>query len=260
MGQQIEIEGFTRTGFRVVVRDTAKNNDDAKRIIDSVGYMGLLPVRPEKPDELKYGRISHVALTHTEDGTPHIAFFHENEKLEKRWSHKYLNSETERNEFEAWAGVKLADMPAKEGNAHPQRDKSFDAKYFVALTSVRAVMRLTTYSKVTENGQDIWQPENDIERYIMPKGEPLDDEIRRRLKGDDKKDKLTGNWWESDAILKRIKEWHVQARVAKPKFIDIAMMSVAPMQEFSSAEDYIEAVKQIAANEEEKAKSEDIPF
>lgn len=248
MVNQIEIEGYTRTGFRVVVKDTAKNADDAKRIIESVGIMGLLPEKPEKPDKTDYGWISHVALTYTEDNTPHIAFFHENKKLENRWTHKYLNSAQERIDFEAWAGISLDGKPSMEGNVHPQRGKAAQAKFLIPLPQVKALIRLTTFEKVQENGQDIWQPINDVERYIGA------------AKTEQKKDDTPKHWWESNSELERVKAWEAVARSAKPQFVDIACKTIAPMKEFATSADYIEALKQIAINEEKKASGEKIPF
>jgi hypothetical protein len=256
--QTIEIEGYTNTGFRVVIRDSVKDNEAAKKVIDSVNYLKLLPNRPEKPDELKYGKISHVALTYTEAGVPHVAFFHENEKLVMRWTHHYLDSEQERQEFEAWSGLKLAEMPDKEGNAHPQRSgKAVDTKYLVRLPSERALMRITTYEKVQENGVDVWQAENSVESYIMPKAE---EKPASPAPAPSPTPAAPKHWSEDAAQITLVDGWIARAKEAKPKFYELACEQIRPMTEFAKREDYLEALRQIAANEEEKAKGEDIPF
>ncbi len=261
MVQQIEIEGYTRTGFRVVVRDTVSKSEDMKRVMESIGFMRLLPERPAHPDKIEYGRISHVALTHTEDGTPHVAFFHENARLEKRWTHKYLNSETEREAFEAWSGLNLASMQQMDGNTLPQRGKAAQARYIIALPEVRAINRLTRYKLVTEDGKEDWKGSNDVESYIMPKSvdKKQDNTADKSL---DKKAEppATVHWSKDESQIELVVGWIAEAKKHKPQWYELAEKNVAPMTNFGRRVDYLAALSQIAANEEKKASSDDIPF
>lgn len=250
MAQQsaIEIEGWTRTGFRVVVRETANNADDARKILEMPARMGLLPERPEKPDKTDYGRISHIALSHTEDGTPHVAFFHENEKLESRWTHKYLNSFEERLAFEKWAGISLDGQPAMDGNTHPVRGKAAAARFLIALSSPRALIRLTTFEKVTENGQDVWQPSHDVERYIGTDTKS------------NKSEQPAVKWYEDPAQMMMVDAWVAKAKEAKPDFYIAAVGEIGKRESFPTPAAYIEALKAIAFKKENEAQGEDIPF
>jgi hypothetical protein len=163
---QIEISGYTKTGYPVVIRKSVSDNADAKHFMAQADILGLLPERPEKPDETEYAQISHVAVTKKDDGTYHIAYYHANENLVDRYTHKYFDHASDIQEFEAWSSLILADLPCKDDNDHPKRGSAAAKKYLVALPEVRALIRRTTYTK-TDDG---FKASHSVEKYIMPAG------------------------------------------------------------------------------------------
>ena len=159
---QIEIEGYTRTGFRVVIKQNTNNRDSVKDLLNLPDQLNLLPVKPEKPDETEYTMISHVALTEKDDGTLHMAYYHPNEALETRYTHKYFDKPSDVDDFTAWSGINIGDLPTMPGNQHPKRGTNAAKTYLVALPESRALIRKTTYIQK----DDVWEASHSVERYI----------------------------------------------------------------------------------------------
>ena len=159
---QIEIEGYTRTGFRVVIKQNTNNRDSVKDLLTLPDQLNLLPVKPAKPDETEYTMISHVALTEKDDGTLHMAYYHPNEALETRYTHKYFDKPSDIDDFTAWSGINIGDLPKMPGNQHPKRGTNAAKTYLVALPESRALIRKTAYIKK----DDVWEASHSVERYI----------------------------------------------------------------------------------------------
>lgn len=88
--------------------------------LKSVGY--------DPGTKTEIGTVSHVARRNKreDDGsiTPHIAFYHEHEKMVYRWVGLYLNTDDQRNTFERFAGLPLRDVPVYPGKGHPEKDET----------------------------------------------------------------------------------------------------------------------------------------
>jgi hypothetical protein len=162
MGMNVQIEAYTKTGFKVILSQSVRDDQRAKDVMNMPDRLGLLHEKPEKPDETEYAKISHVALTSKDDGTLHMAFYHQNEKMLSRYTHHYFDDETDKTQFERWSGLVVADMPIMPDNSHPQRDKATFKKYAVRLESPKALIRRTTYTKTDEG----WEANHSVERYI----------------------------------------------------------------------------------------------
>lgn len=125
----ITVSGFTADGFRVTLSlevGTDGRNAALESALETIRESGLVPTPPELPSEKDIATISHVMRREHRDKksgelVPVIGFYTDNEKLEYKFVHKYMDRVADIDEFEAFAGMKIGQIPMYDGENYPRR-------------------------------------------------------------------------------------------------------------------------------------------
>lgn len=161
----IQIQAYTPSGFRVYVTVAFQNANEIDKLLQENGFM--VNVAGAEPGE-EVETVTHVALRMktNDDGTqtPHVAFYLDNEALEWRWAHVYLNNDNDVQDFEDATGLKLASLPVYPADNHPAR-KPDKMNYIVALKAPIKIAR-----KQIEKSDGTKR--NDFTRYVTTNGVP----------------------------------------------------------------------------------------
>ena len=169
MENTVQVTVYTPEGFRVCVSIELKTANEIDELLKSNGYLpNMAGAKAGEDVEI----ISHVSLRMkaNSDGTntPHVAFYVENEGYEFRWVHKYLNNDSDVQEFEASTGVILATMPVFPATSHPER-KPDKMQYIVKLAKNIKVARKQVDKGLNADGTP--NKRNYFERYVTTAGQ-----------------------------------------------------------------------------------------
>lgn len=131
----IQIQAYTPAGFRVYVNVPLQSASEIDTLLQDSGFLASAP--GAEPGEV-VETMTHVSRrmhASKKDGkvTPVIAFYHENEALNFKYDHMYMNTEEQIAEFEGLSGMKLMSIPEYPADQFLDRTSAKASQFIIPL-------------------------------------------------------------------------------------------------------------------------------
>jgi hypothetical protein len=159
----IKLEGYSPDGFKVTLEGSVANFHSAQRFAQDAARAGFTPTAPDIGLRKVEVITTVIRRKHVDDQgkvTPVIDMYPSwgvRSYGQFRFVGLYLNSDDEIKQFEARAGVKLADLPLYTGQNPWKRNRQFPESHEIKCTPFVAVKEYEGEKEIGGKMQQVWR-------------------------------------------------------------------------------------------------------